>query len=350
MKLSQVLTKIQKEIGKDVLINLEEKPQVDRVNFSSPKMNYVFGGGCPRGRIIEYYGPESSGKSLIATITGADYQKEGLFVAYVDLEGTFDKKFAETLGLSTSPDQFVLFQPEVGEDALKIIEELSSTGEVGLIIVDSVAAMTPRAELEGDYGDSHMGLQARMLSQGMRKLNGIVRKTNTTLIFVNQIRMKIGVMYGNPEVTTGGKALQFYASVRNRVTRVEDLMKGKDVVGQKIRIANTKSKIGVPKRKIEIDMYFNRGVDTVSEFADFAISYGFIEKAGSWYVLPNGERVQGKERVYSALREDEELFNPLKVAVIERMNNVFKTSDNEIDMDSSASEDEEDDELYEDME
>lgn len=303
-KLESAFAKIDKEIGKGIVIDSTKTVDVSRIILSSIGLNYLFNGGFPEGRIVEFFGPESSGKSLISTAIGADYQRAGKFVVYVDMEGTFMPSFAVKLGLSVDPDKFRLIQPETGEDAFRILEALAETGEVGLIIVDSVAAMTPTAELEGDYGEANMGLMARMMSQGMRKLNGKLKASSTSVIFINQIRMKIGVMYGSPETTSGGRALAFYASSRNRVARRDAIVNGAETVGVQMQITNKKSKIGPPSREMLTAVYFDTGLDTNSDLSQMAGKLGIINKAGSWYDLPNGERVQGKDAVSAYLSEN----------------------------------------------
>jgi recombination protein RecA len=302
-KIQGAFSTIDKEIGKGVVVRDKDRETIQRVVLSSIGLNYVFHGGFPIGRIVEFFGPESSGKSLLATVIGADFQKAGKYVAYVDLEGTFERTFAERLGLTTDENLFGLIQPETGEDAFTIIEKLADTGEVGLVIVDSVAAMTPRSELEADYGDAQMGSMARMVSQGLRKLNSKLRTSGMSVIFVNQVRMKIGVMYGNPETTAGGRALPFYASSRNRITRKEELKNAQETTGIKIKISNKKSKIGPPMREIETNVFFDSGMDSNAELVQLAAKYSLIEKGGAWFTMPDGERVQGKEAAGKYLAE-----------------------------------------------
>lgn len=338
-KIGSVFSRIDKEIGKGVVVRDKDKELIQRVKLDSMGLNYIFNGGFPRGRIIEFYGPESSGKSLLATVIGADFQRDGHYVAYVDLEGTFERTFANRLGLKTEEDLFGLIQPETGEDAFTIVEQLAATGEVGLIIIDSVAAMIPRSELEADYGDAQMGSMARMMSQGLRKLNGVLRKTQTSCIFVNQTRMKIGVMYGNPETTAGGRALPFYASSRNRITRKEDIKGDKEIAGIKIKIANKKSKLGPPFRTIETDVLFDEGLDSTRELVQIALQYDLLEKAGAWVTLPDGERVQGQAAAAAYLTQKPEMYDELYKLVYDKL---FTSGSIEVlDADLSTSEAEE---------
>ena len=305
-KLDKAFADIDKELGKGIVQDASTAEDVKRLVSRSMGMNYIFNGGTPRGRIIELYGPESGGKSLLATTVAVDFQRAGEFVVYIDLEGTFISEFSERLGLSVDPKQFRLLQPETGEDAFESIEMLAKTGEVGYIIVDSVAAMIPKSELEGDYGESSVGTMARLMSQGMRKLNSIVRKSNTTVLFINQIRQKIGVTYGSPETTTGGNSLKFYASSRNRISRKDTLKDGKDVVGIQMGVTNKKSKIGPPLREFTTNVYFENGIDMDTELADFGAKLEVLTKSGSWYDMPDGERIQGKTNVSKYLSENPE--------------------------------------------
>lgn len=329
-RLDEIFGKLEKEKGKGVIIKENETPDIERIALRSPKLNDVLGGGMPLGRIVELYGVESGGKSLIATTIGGDFQRAGKFVVYIDVEGTFSYAFARKLGLDTSDDVFRLIRPESGEDAFDIIEAVLKTGEVGLIIVDSVSALTPTAELEGDMGQSHMGTQARLMGQGLRKINPYMSKSQTSIIFINQIRMKIGVMFGNPETTSGGRSLPFYASIRCDIRRIEDIKRGEEIVGLRARFKNVKNKTAPPKKKQEIDIYFDSGIDYFSEYIDFAISYSLLEKSGSWFTLPNGDRVQGRDKVVAALREDDEMFEGIRAQVMERMNPMREATADEV--------------------
>lgn len=318
-KLDKAFTDVEKKIGKGKVQDIATSEDVPRLVSYSMGMNYVMGGGIPKGRIIELYGPESGGKSLLATMMGADYQREGHFIVYIDMEGTFVAQFAERLGLSVDKDKFRLLQPETGEEAFTALETLADSGEVGLVIVDSVAAMIPQSELEADYGEASMGSMARMMSQGLRKLNSTLRKTNTTVIFINQVREKIGVMYGNPETTGGGKALQFYASSRNRIGRRETIKNANETIGVQMSVTNKKSKVGPPMRDFVTNIFFDSGVDVDTELSDFAGKFEIIQKSGSWYDLPNGERVQGKANVAKYLGENPEVRKKIFEQVYERL-------------------------------
>lgn len=310
-KINKVFATVDKEIGKGVVVRDKDRETVHRIKLSSMGLNYIFNGGFPLGRIVEFYGPESSGKSLLATVIGGDFQREDKYVAYVDMEGTFERIFAEKLGLTTDENLFSLIQPETGEDAFTIIEHLASTGEVGLIVVDSVAAMTPRSELEANYGDAQMGSMARMMSQGLRKLNSKLRETGTSVIFVNQTRMKLGVMFGSPETTPGGRALQFWASSRNRVSRREEVKEGDNISGVRMKIVNKKSKVGPPLREIETNIDFESGMDSNAELIELGTKNSLIERGGSWLTLPNGERLQGKNAATKYLGENPEVRDKL---------------------------------------
>jgi len=298
-KLDAAFKQIDKEVGKGFEKKKEESNSLARVKLESPLLNYITNGGLPYGQIVEIYGPESSGKSLIAQQIAVDYQREGNFVCYIDVEFSFDFDFAESLGLDTSPERFRLYQPDCGEQAYEIAEMLSNAG-VGIIIFDSIAGMTPSAEFQAGYGDQQMGIAARLHSKGMRKLAPVLNKNKTTAILINQIREKIGVLYGNPETTPGGRAIKFYASLRLNVRKKEFLTKGgnPEPYGIVSSVEGFKSKIGPPKRKGLLTILFDSGIDTTGEYIDFAIKYDLIKKGGSWFTLPDGEtRLQGKDNV-----------------------------------------------------
>ena len=284
---------IEKQFGKGSLMKLGEGPgrtDVDIIPSGSILLDAALGvGGYPRGRVIEIYGPESSGKTTLALHAIAEAQKQGGIAGFVDAEHALDPAYAKNLGVNV--DELWVSQPDTGEQALEIVESLVRSGAMDIIVVDSVAALTPRAEIEGDMGDSHMGLQARLMSQALRKLTATISKTHTCLIFINQIRMKIGVMFGNPETTTGGFALKFYSTIRLEVRKVESITRGNDeVVGNKVRVKVVKNKIAPPFRKAEMDIMFGKGISASGSLLEAAIQNGFIEKAGSWYSY-------GKERI-----------------------------------------------------
>lgn len=321
--LDKVETDIRKEFGEEQIVDVDTIRSIPRWQISSPNIAYVLGGGMPKGRIIEMYGQESSGKSSIATMIGADIQRQDGFVVYVDAENSFDPVFAKMLGLLTDKEHFRLVQAESGEAALDIAARYGASGVVDYIIIDSVSALTPLAEIEGSMSDQQMGLQARMMSKAMRKMTSDLHKAGTTVVFVNQIRQKIGISYGNPNVTSGGNALKFYSSIRMEVHKVENLTRGtgqnQEVVGIKIRVKGVKNKTAPPFRKVEVDFYFDGGLDSVKEYVEMAITQGLIDKAASWFTLPNGDRVQGKDAVAEALRSNPEMFETIKVQVDEFM-------------------------------
>jgi len=284
---------IEKQFGKGSLMKLGENSQrvdVDVIPSGSILLDAALGvGGYPRGRVVEIYGPESSGKTTLALHAIAESQKQGGIAAFVDAEHALDPVYAKNLGVNV--DELWVSQPDTGEQALEIVESLVRSGAMDIIVVDSVAALTPRAEIEGEMGDSHMGLQARLMSQALRKLTATISKTHTCLIFINQIRMKIGVMFGNPETTTGGFALKFYSSLRLEVRKVESIARGNDeVVGNKVRVKVVKNKVAPPFRKAEMDIMFGKGISAVGSLLEAALQINLIEKAGSWYSY-------GKERI-----------------------------------------------------
>jgi recombination protein RecA len=267
-------------------------------------------GGYPQGRIIEIYGPESSGKTTLALHAVAETQKKGGIAAFIDAEHALDPSYASALGVKIN--DLWISQPDNGEQALEICEKLVRSGAVDIVVIDSVAALTPQAEIDGDMGDSHMGLQARLMSQALRKLTGILAKSNTTIIFINQIRMKIGVMFGNPETTTGGNALKFYSSVRLEVRKIETLSKGSDnIIGNRIRVKVVKNKVAPPFKKVEMDLMFGQGLSYIGSVLDAAIKYDLIEKSGSWYSYNDEKIGQGKDNATKFLTENPDIVELL---------------------------------------
>ena len=300
---------IEKQFGKGSLMKLGEKQSMNVAVIPSGSLliDAALGvGGYPRGRIIEIFGPESSGKTTLALHAIAEAQKKGGIAAFVDAEHALDPVYARNLGVNT--DDLWVSQPDTGEQALEITESLVRSGAVDIIVVDSVAALTPQAEIEGDMGDSHMGLQARLMSQALRKLTGIIGKSGTTLIFINQIRMKIGVMFGNPETTTGGNALKFYSSVRLDVRKIETIAKGDDdPVGNRVRVKVVKNKVAPPFRRAELEMEFGKGISAEGSLLDVGVKYDIIEKSGSWYSY-NGNRMgQGRDNVKEYLKSNSDI-------------------------------------------
>ena len=305
---------IDKEFGKGSLMKLGDNKDildVDVIPSGSILLDEALGvGGYPKGRIIEIYGPESSGKTTLALHAIAECQKKGGIAAFIDAEHALDPTYAKNLGVNI--DDLWISQPDNGEQALEITERLVRSGAIDIIVVDSVAALTPQAEIEGDMGDSHMGLQARLMSQALRKLTGILAKSNTTIIFINQIRMKIGVMFGNPETTTGGNALKFYASVRMDVRRMESIGKNQDeLTGNRVRVKIVKNKVAPPFKKCEIDLMFGTGISKMGSLLDAAIKCNLIEKAGAWYSF-KGEKIgQGRDKTLEYLQNNVEFQNEL---------------------------------------
>lgn len=316
--LDLAVASIEKQFGKGSIMKLggtDERKVYPHISTGSLGLDIGLGiGGLPQGRIVEIYGPESSGKTTLALSTIAQAQKAGGTVAFVDAEHALDVSYARKLGVNT--EELLISQPDTGEDALEITETLVRSGAVDVLVVDSVAALTPRAEIEGDMGDSHMGLQARLMSQALRKLTAIINRSNTLVIFINQIRMKIGVMFGNPETTTGGNALKFYASVRLDVRRVGALKNGDEVVGNKTAVKVVKNKMAPPFARIEFDLMYGQGINTLGEIIDLAVNKGFVEKAGAWYSM-EGERLgQGRDNAKNYLMENPEIAEELKRKIL----------------------------------
>ena len=311
---------IDKEFGKGSLMKLGDNKDVldvDIIPSGSILLDEALGvGGYPKGRIIEIYGPESSGKTTLALHAIAECQKKGGIAAFIDAEHALDPTYAKNLGVNI--DDLWISQPDNGEQALEITERLVRSGAIDIIVVDSVAALTPQAEIEGDMGDSHVGLQARLMSQALRKLTGILAKSNTTIIIINHIRMKIGVMFGNPETTTGGNALKFYASVRMDVRRIESIGKNQDeLTGNRVRVKIVKNKVAPPFKKCEIDLMFGTGISKMGSLLDAAIKCNLIEKAGAWYSY-KGEKIgQGRDKTLEYLQNNVDFQNELDTAVRE---------------------------------
>ena len=318
--LETVMQRIERECGKGSIMRLGENAamNVSAVSTGSLALDFALGiGGVPRGRITEIYGPESSGKTTIALHVIAEVQKQGGEAAFIDAEHALDPVYAKKLGVDIN--NLLVSQPDCGEQALEIAETLVNSGAIDIIVIDSVAALVPRQEIEGDMGASHVGVQARLMSQAMRKLSGAIAKSNCIVIFTNQLREKVGVMYGNPEVTTGGKALKFYASVRIDVRRVESLKNGSEVYGSHTKCNVVKNKVAPPFKTAEFDILYGSGISKASEIIDMAIQLEIIEKSGAWFYY-DGERLgQGKDNVRKLIESDKELMDKLEVLVREKV-------------------------------
>jgi len=306
--LDMALKQIEKQFGKGSIMKLGEKTdlQISTVPSGSLALDAALGvGGYPRGRIIEIYGPESSGKTTVALHAIAEVQAQGGQAAIIDAEHALDRIYAQKLGVNI--DELILSQPDTGEQALEIAEALVRSGAIDIIVIDSVAALVPKAEIEGEMGDSHMGLQARLMSQALRKLSGVINKSNTICIFINQVRDKIGVMFGNPETTPGGRALKFYSSIRLEVRRAETIKQGSEMVGSKTKIKVVKNKVAPPFRTAEVDIMFGEGISKEGEIVDIGAELDIIQKSGSWYSY-NDERIgQGRENVKQFLKANPEI-------------------------------------------
>lgn len=314
--LDAALKKIEKNFGKGSIMKLGEKAdqQISTVPSGSLALDVALGvGGYPRGRIIEVYGPESSGKTTVALHAIAEVQKQGGTAAFIDAEHALDPAYAKKLGVNI--DELLLSQPDTGEQGLEIADALVSSGAVDIIVIDSVAALVPRAEIDGEMGDTHVGLQARLMSQALRKLSGTINKTKTIAIFINQIREKVGVMFGNPETTPGGRALKFYATVRLEVRRSEQLKQGSDIVGNRTKVKVVKNKVAPPFKVAEIDIMYGEGISQEGELLDMAVNVDLVDKSGAWYSY-NGERIgQGRENVKNYMKDHPEMVRELLVKV-----------------------------------
>lgn len=314
--LEAAMGQIEKTFGKGSIMKLNGDVQkMPSISTGSIKVDHALGiGGLPKGRIIEIYGPESSGKTTLTLQVAAECQKAGGVVAFVDAEHALDPSYAQKLGVNV--EELLVSQPDTGEQALEIVDMLTRSGAVDLIIVDSVAALVPKAEIEGEMGDSHMGLQARLMSQALRKITGKVKDTNTTVIFINQLRMKIGVMFGNPETTTGGNALKFYASVRIDIRGTTAVKEGDVQIGKTVKIKIIKNKVSPPFKEAEVNLLFGSGIDKYGEIIDFAVEQGLLTKSGAWYGKPNvGNLAQGKANMRIWLIQNQEESDALEKLV-----------------------------------
>ncbi len=329
--LQMAIAKIEKDYGKGSIMKLgdEEVTAVEVIPSGSVALNLALGvGGYPRGRIIEIYGPESSGKTTLALHAIAEAQKSGGIAAFIDAEHAFDRFYAQALGINV--DNLLISQPDNGEQALAIVDQLIRSAAVDIVVIDSVAALTPKAEIEGTMGDNKVGLQARLMSQALRKLTSEISKTNTTCIFINQLREKIGIMFGNPETTTGGNALKFYASVRLDIRRVTTLKKGDESVGNQVRVKVVKNKVAPPFRRAEFEIMFGEGISRTGEITDLATNLDIIQKSGSWFSYEGNKLAQGREAVKLLLKDNPELMAELESKIMNKINNDKKAVDSAI--------------------
>lgn len=321
--LQATIDKIEKDFGKGTIMKLGDQPKWEEsiIPSGSIALDHALGiGGYPRGRVIEIYGPESSGKTTLAIHAIAEAQKTGGIAAIIDAEHAFDRTYAKKLGVNV--DTLLISQPDNGEQALEIADNLIRSGAIDIIVIDSVAALTPKAEIEGEMGDSKMGLQARLMSQALRKLTANISKTNTCCIFINQLRDKIGVMFGNPETTTGGNALKFYASVRIDVRKTTQIKDGEDATGSRTRAKIVKNKMAPPFRKAEFDILFGEGISRIGEIIDLGVEFDIIKKAGSWFSYNETRLAQGREAVKQVLSDNTELCDEIEARIREALMNV----------------------------
>lgn len=319
--LTAALSQIERQFGKGSVMRMGDSSvarDIDVVSTGSLSLDVALGiGGLPKGRIIEIYGPESSGKTTLTLQVIAEAQKNGGTAAFVDAEHALDPSYAEKLGVNV--DDLVVSQPDTGEQALEITDMLVRSSAVDVVVVDSVAALVPKSEIEGDMGDHHVGLQARLMSQALRKLTANIKRSNTLVIFINQIRMKIGVMFGNPETTTGGNALKFYSSVRLDIRRTGAIKKGDEILGNETRVKVVKNKVAPPFKKAEFDILYGEGISRESEIIDLGVQLGFVDKAGAWYSY-NGDKIgQGKENVRVFLKENPEIAQTIEASIREKL-------------------------------
>ena len=318
--LDETIKKIEKEFGKGSIMKLGDRAhvEVDAISSGSLAIDYALGvGGYPRGRIIEIYGPESSGKTTLALHAIAEVQKNGGRAAFIDVENAIDPMYSKALGVNI--DELILSQPDSGEDALSITEMLIESGAVDLIVVDSVAALVPQAELDGEMADSSIGLQARLMSKAMRKLSGIMNRSQCTAIFINQLREKIGVMFGNPETTSGGRALRFYASIRIDIRRSEAIKNGTDIVGNKTNVKIVKNKVAPPFKTAQIEILYGIGISKIGEIIDLAVDYNFIQKSGAWFSYNDEKIGQGREAVRAYLMANPQIADDLSSQIRAKM-------------------------------
>ncbi|MGY1841006.1 MULTISPECIES: recombinase RecA [unclassified Modestobacter] len=318
--LDMALAQIDKQFGKGSVMRLGDSPEVVMkvIPTGSVALDIALGvGGLPRGRVVEVYGPEASGKTTIALHAVANAQAAGGIVAFIDAEHALDPDYARAIGVDT--DALLISQPDTGEQALEIADMLIRSGALDLIVIDSVAALVPRAEIEGEMGDSHVGLQARLMSQALRKITGALSNSGTTCIFINQLREKVGVVYGSPEVTTGGRALKFYASVRLDIRRIETLKQGTEAVGSRVRVKVVKNKVAAPFKQAELDLLWGHGFSREGGLIDMGVEQGFVRKSGAWYTYEGDQLGQGKENARSFLRDNPDLADEIEKKIKEKL-------------------------------
>ncbi|EKD74773.1 MAG: hypothetical protein ACD_44C00335G0003 [uncultured bacterium] len=317
--LDAAISQIEKQFGKGSVMRLGDSAavKVETISTGSLALDAALGGGLPRGRVVEIYGPESSGKTTLTLQVIAECQKKGGAAAFIDAEHALDPIYAEKLGVNVS--DLLISQPDTGEQALEITDMLVRSGGVDIVVIDSVAALTPKAEIEGEMGDSHMGLQARLMSQALRKLTGNIKRSNTLVVFINQIRMKIGVMFGNPETTTGGNALKFYASVRLDIRRVGAIKKGEEVIGSETRVKVVKNKVAPPFRQAMFEILYGEGISREGEIIDLGVEHGIVEKSGAWYSFGKERIGQGKDNTRAYLKENPKIAKVIEDKIREKL-------------------------------
>ncbi|AKE39364.1 Protein RecA [Corynebacterium camporealensis] len=318
--LDAAMSMIEKDFGKGAVMRLgdDNRPPIKAISSGNTAIDIALGiGGFPRGRVVEIYGPESSGKTTVALHAVAQAQKDGGIAAFIDAEHALDPEYARLLGVDT--DNLLVSQPDTGEQALEIADMLVRSGAIDIIVVDSVAALTPKAEIEGEMGDSHVGLQARLMSQALRKMTGALYSSGTTAIFINQLREKIGVMFGSPETTTGGKALKFYASVRCDIRRIQTLKDGQDAIGNRTKLKVVKNKVSPPFKIAEFDILYGEGISRESSIIDLGVQHGFIKKSGSWFTYEGDQLGQGKEKARKFLKDNQDLANEIEQKIFKKL-------------------------------
>jgi len=335
--LDAALGQIEKQFGKGSIMKMGDNlnMNVEAISTGSLALDMALGvGGLPKGRIVEIYGPESSGKSTLALHVVAEAQRNGGVCAYIDAEHALDPVYARAIGVDV--DELYISQPDTGEQALEIADTLIRSGALDVLVIDSVAALTPRAEIEGEMGDSHVGLQARLMSQALRKLTANLNKSNTVALFINQLREKIGVMYGSPEVTPGGRALKFYSSVRLDIRRVEAIKDGTDVIGNRTRVKVVKNKVAAPFKQAEFDIMYGQGISREGSVLEVAVELGYVKRAGAWFTYEGEQLGQGRENVKTYLRENPQLMLEIDTRVREHLANLLKPAEADAEIDADA--------------